>query len=39
VMMGMQDWYVWESPGHLKAAVAAQAGMEEAIRQEIFGTE
>ena len=39
VMMGMQDWFVWESPAHLKAALAAQQGMESAIQQEIFGTD
>ena len=39
VMMGMQDWYLWESPEHLRAALASQAETEEAIGKEIFGSD
>jgi len=37
VMMGMQDWFVWESPEHLKGALATQSDLETAIKMEIFG--
>jgi hypothetical protein len=36
-MMGMQDWFVWESPEHLKGALATQSDLETAIKMEIFG--
>jgi len=39
VMMGMQEWFVWESPAHLKEALTSQSGYEAIIQQEIFGTE
>ncbi|MCU0632710.1 MAG: hypothetical protein MUC66_07020 [Methanolinea sp.] len=39
VMMGMQEWFLWESPEHLKAALASQEVMERTIQQEIFGSD
>jgi len=39
VMMGMQDWFLWENPEHLKAALASQEVMERTIQQEIFGSD
>lgn len=37
VMVGMQDWYVWESPEHLRAAQVSQPAIEKRVREEIFG--
>jgi hypothetical protein len=36
VMMAMQDWYRWESPGHLKDALNNQAAIEEQVLETLF---
>jgi len=39
VMMGMQDWFVWESPAHLKEALTTQPALEAQVKSEIFGSD
>jgi hypothetical protein len=36
VMMAMQDWFQWESPGHLKNAMKNQAAIEEQVLETLF---
>lgn len=37
VMMGMQDWFLWDSPEARREVLASQAAIEKFVREEIFG--
>jgi hypothetical protein len=37
VMMGMQDWFVWDTPEGRRNTLASQAEIEKYVREEIFG--
>jgi hypothetical protein len=36
VMMAMQDWYIWESPDHLRDSISRQVAIEESVLEELF---
>ena len=37
VMMGMQDWFVWDTPEGRRSTLASQADIEKYVREDIFG--
>lgn len=37
VMMGMQDWFLWDRPEAKREVLASQAAIEKFVREEIFG--
>jgi hypothetical protein len=37
VMMGMQDWFLWDTPEARREALSSQAAIEKFVREDIFG--
>jgi len=37
VMMGMQDWFLWDTPEGLRNVMASQAALEKFVREDLFG--
>ena len=37
VMMGLQDWFLWDTPEGLRNVRASQAALEKFVREDIFG--
>ncbi|MDH7511156.1 MAG: hypothetical protein QHH04_08980 [Methanolinea sp.] len=37
VMMGMQDWFLWDTPEARRETLASQAAIEKFVREDIFG--